>query len=372
MRVNPVAVTLVASMVAMQSASARDIDITSQPFMRAALTVMTFDYFAAKCEQRGGFKPDDAGKIAVWEKTNGVAQIRARLSDFERHPTEKRQLEQALAIITNKVEEQSNSIDTCQAALSLSGLPEAQFAKISPEILAPVSNPPQNRQETVKPPASRNAIAPSGVNSQTVAQIHSFGFNTRPKIGIGGFVALDIYPIVLFRNGEVLTDVEGLSFNGGLTAHKRANPKDWTRWRNQGGKLQIATKDGWENLPFQTTYGKLPDNFKLDGLFRSLSGTGTVAIGGSQSVAVWQDYRFSPDGRVVRGRGAGGQSEFGDSSVVTSNIVPNQRGRYRIQGLTLNITYDDGSQERRILITDPKDPKSAIWLDGISYVRRKQ
>ncbi|MGH1394260.1 MAG: hypothetical protein ACRAVC_09505, partial [Trichormus sp.] len=108
----------------------------------------------------------------------------------------------------------------------------------------------------------------------------------------------------------------------------------------------------------------------LTGLFRLLSGTGTIAVGGSQSVTAWRDYRFSPDGRVVRGQGAGGRAESGNSSVVTSNVAPNQRGRYRIQGLVLHITYDDGSEERRILITNPQDPKSAIWLDGIGYARR--
>ncbi|HIK07746.1 MAG TPA: hypothetical protein IGS40_24155 [Trichormus sp. M33_DOE_039] len=372
MRVNAIFITLLFSLTAVQSGYAQDIDITSVPFMRAALAVMTFDYFASKCKQRGGFAPDNAAQVETWQSVNGVVQIRTRLQDFERHPTQKRQLEQALAEITSKVETQHVNINPCSVALSLSKLPDAQFATVSPQILTPIDTSTKNPQEVVRPTSGKTAIAPSAVNPETVAQIHSFGFNSRPKVGIGGFVTVDIYPVVLFRNGDALTNVKGLSFSGGLAAHKRANPGEWTRWRNQGGKVQLAHKDGWKALPFQTTYAKLPNNFKLNGLFRSLSGTGTIAVGGSQSVTVWQDYRFSPDGRVVRGNGAGGQAESGDSSVVTSNIAPNQRGRYRIQGVVLHITYDDGSEERRILITDPKDPKSAIWLDGIGYARRKQ
>jgi hypothetical protein len=38
----------------------------------------------------------------------------------------------------------------------------------------------------------------------------------------------------------------------------------------------------------------------------------------------------------------------------------------------LRITYDDGSVESRILIADPTDPKTAIWLDGVGYVRRSR
>jgi hypothetical protein len=153
---------------------------------------------------------------------------------------------------------------------------------------------------------------------------------------------------------------------------KRANPEDWTRWRRSGGKLQLESKDGWKALAFQTTYSQLPNNFKLQGLFRSLSGTGNIAMGGTQMVAAWSEYRFTAGGQVVRGNGAGGSGEDFDVSVSANSIAPNRRGHYRIDGLMLRITYDDGSSENRILITDPKDPKSAIWLDGVGYAHRNE
>lgn len=372
MRVNPIAITLVVSLVGVQTAYAQNTDITSQAFMRAALTVMTFDYYATKCKQGRGFSPRQAATIEAWETANGVAQIRLRLRELERYPTQKQQLNQALSVITQQIATQRPNINGCAAAVSMSQLPDAQFAKISPEIITAVNNPPKTPKKTGQSPSQKPANLASGTNAATLAQIDSFGFDHRPSIGVGGFVGLDVYPIVLFRNGDALTDVEGLSFPGGLAAHKRAKPGEWTRWRNQGGKLQIARKDGWKPLGFQTRYPKLPNNFKLNGLFRSLSGTGNVAIGGNDAIAVWKDYRFWPDGRVVRGQGAGGRVEGGGSSVVTSSVAPNQRGSYRVEGLTLYINYDDGSSERRILITDPKDPKSAIWLDGVSYVRRNR
>lgn len=371
MRVNAIAITLVVSLVAARAACAQDTGITSEPFMRAALTVMTFDYFATKCKQGGGFVPGDAAKVEAWQTTNGVAQIRTRLRELDQHPAQKQQLDQALSKITEKLAERVN-IDGCAVALSVSKLPNAQFATVSPQLLAPVNSPPKIRKAVEQPASSTPAIAPSRSDGEIVTQIDSFGFNSRTKMGIGGFLTVDIYPVVLFRSGDALTNVKGLAFSGGLEAHKRANPEDWTRWRRQGGELQLASLNGWKALPFRTTYPKLPKDFRLNGFFRSLSGAGTVAIGGSQSIAVWEDYRFWADGRVVRGKGVGGNTETGDTSIVTRNTPPNQRGRYRIQGLMLYITYDDGSSERRIVITDPKNPKSAIWLDGVGYARRKE
>lgn len=372
MRVNAIVINLMVSLATVQGVYAQDTDITSESFMKAALTVMTFDYFAMKCNQGNGFVSSDAAKVEAWETANGVAQIRGRLPELDQHPTQKQQLDLALSLIAQQISSQGVNINPCTAAVSLSQMPDAQIATVSPQLLSSMSKSPNTLKQTEQPLSQKPETINSPLDSDIVKQIDSFGFNSRPKMGIGGFIALDIYPVVLFRNGDALTNVEGLSFSGGLEAHKRTNPDQWTRWRRQGGELQLANKDGWKALPFSKTYPKLPDNFKLDGLFRSLSGTGTVAIGGSQSITAWQDYRFSSDGRVVRGKGVGGSVESGDTSVVTSNIAPNQRGSYRINGLMLYITYDDGSSENRILITDPEDPKSVIWLDGVSYVRRNQ
>ncbi|PSB04380.1 hypothetical protein [Merismopedia glauca] len=361
MRVNPIAMTLVVSLVGVQTAYAQNTDITSQAFMRAALAVMTFDYYATKCNKGGGFSPSQAAKVEAWSTANGVAQIRLRLLAFDRYPIQKQQLNQGLSVITQQVAAQRPNINSCAAAVSMSQLRDAQFATVSPEIITAVNNPPKTPKKVGQSPSQPNAAI--------VSQIHSFGWDSRTKVGIGGFLTIDVYPVVLFRNGDALTNVKGLSFTGGLSAHKRAKPSEWTRWRNQGGKLQLARKSGWKALAFQTTYQKLPNNFKLNGFFRSLSGTGTVAIGGNDTISAWKEYRFWPDGRVVRGQGAGGQVGD-DASVAISNVASNQRGHYRVEGLTLYINYDDGSSEHRILIADPKDPKTAIWLDGVGYARR--
>jgi hypothetical protein len=246
----------------------------------------------------------------------------------------------------------------------------SQLAATFPQLLGASNPPSKTRKVAEKLPSRKPTIVPSQGQTKLLSQIESFGFDTRMTMGVGGFMSLDVYPVVLFRNGEALTDVTGLSFSGGPDAHKQANPGDWTRWRRSAGKLQLEGKKDWEALAFQTTYSQLPNNFKLEGLFRSLSGTGNIAMGGTQMVAAWSEYRFTTSGQVVRGNGASGSGEEADVSVVANNIAPNRRGHYRIDGLMLRITYDDGSSENRILITDPKDPKSAIWLDGVGYARR--
>ena len=340
-------------------------NLLDPPFMRAALTVMSFDHLAADCAGRGGWSADDGRQIETWRTANGVDRIRNRIAELEQGADRSR-VEQARATVRAALAKQR--IDPCAAALVVIRLPDAQFATLVPEMLASLSGagtaPPAADQ-----PAAPVLAAPVTTNA-LLEQIESFGFHSRMSMGVGGFLTTKVYPIVLFRDGEALRDIEGLQFPGGVEAHRRANPKEWTRWRRTGTKVESLVDGAWKPLHFQKTFSTLPANFTLDGYFQSLSGSGTIAIGGTESVAAWRDYLFSPDGLVVRGGGAGGSGEFGDVRTAASSVAPNRRGRYRIEGLTLSIDYDDGSRESRLLVTDPNDPKSAIWLDGQGYARR--
>lgn len=216
-------------------------------------------------------------------------------------------------------------------------------------------------------PSIMSAQAPGNT---VLSEIEAFGFDSAMTMGVGGFLTTRIYPVVLFRGGDALTKVEGLASPGGVARHRRDHPDHWTQWRRSGNEIQLLKKNSWTNLPFRTTYPRLPDDFRLDGFFRSLSGTGSIAIGGSQEAAAWREYRFWNDGRIHRGGGAGARGADGGGSVVATAVAPNLRGRYRVEGLEVVIDWDDGSSERRILITDPMDPKASIWIDGVGYARR--
>lgn len=336
--------------------------VTDEAFLRAAVVVMIFDRLAADCRKRGGFSNADARKAAAWQSDNSIDTLRSRLPELDREPAHKRRIEQGVQAIVDQLA--GKGVSPCDGAMTAIRLPESQLAKTSPQLLA--GGKPSAAAAPDKKAAA--STAPRDSAQALLKQIDSFGFDSRMAMGAGGFLTTDIYPVVLFRNGEVLTDAKGLAFPGGIAAHKRAHPNRWTQWRRAGRAIELNGSKGWKALPFRATYASLPPGFVLEGRFQSLGGTGNVGVGGTDSVTVWRDYRFSRDGRVVRGGGAGSRAEGGNSSVVTSNIAPNRRGRYQIDGLALNITYDDGSSERRILITDPQKP-TVIWLDGVGYTQ---
>ena len=362
--------TLLGAILGITVATAQPVDVSNPAFLEAALIIRTFDHYDAGCRRGAGYSASQADLVNTWQRDNGVAGLRSRLGELDRQPALKQQVDQAVQQIIRQLA--SKAIDDCVAAVSATKTQNAQFAKVAPQLLiaAPVSSGPRSGL----PPAAIAApnATVSKAHSTVLAKIDSIGFDTRPAMGYGGFITIDIYPILLLKDGQVLKDVEALTFAGGLDAHRAAHPDDWTRWRRSGGELQLLDEKGWEKMEFQITYPKLPDGFRLDGLFRRLGGAGTLGVGGTTAVAVWNEYRFFPDGSLLRGGGAGASAEAGDTSVATGNVAADRRGRYRIEGLMLHISYADGSAEHRILIADPKDPKGAIWLDGQGYVQRRK
>jgi hypothetical protein len=327
--------------------------------LQAAVILTTFDQLDSGCA--GAYTPAQQERLQRWQADNDVAAARAQLPALMTDTALAARLQRSARQIVATA--RSKGATDCAAAAALVALPDAQFGRL----LSPASAPPPARAE---PPA---VIAPAAVPvpEATLAQIDSFAFDSRPKMGLGGFIALDIYPVVLLKNGEVLTDVRGLRFAGGLAAHRAAQPDHWTRWRRAGGKVEVLKDGTWKPLPFTDTYARLPADLRLNGRFRSTSGVGNVAVGGQQSVTVVDEYRFNADGRVTRSGAVGSTAQAGGTSVVTRGGPGDRSGRYRLDGLLLRIDYEDGSREQRVLITDPAKPGGVLWLDGESYVERR-
>jgi hypothetical protein len=353
-------------------ARAQPLDMSNEAFRRAAVTLTVVDHAFQACQmirdQAKRLSTEDLAKHAGWQKAHGVDEIRARLNELMADPSLKRSIEEIRASTSEKFRGHINACNFYRSAISS---PEAQFATATPEVLASLTKADAGSNvatldklkvgvATDPSPTQRD---PGKANSAAavLAQIDSIGFDFRAIAGYGG-VAMDTFPVVLFRNGDLLMDVTALAYAGGLEAHRKSKPDKWQKWRRSGGKLQRTGSEGWRDLAFQVSYPKLPDDFRLNGKFSSTSGIGTAG----ESVIAWRGYRFSADGQVEREAGVGSDSKVAQSTTVSKTVSPNRRGTYRVEGLTLRISYEDGSNESYVLVTDPKDPR-AIWLDGVGY-----
>lgn len=353
-----------------------------QTLAKAAIVLLSFDHFAAACDASGGPSPTQRRTMQSWQTEHQVARVRAQLPQLDQSPGLRQQVNTAAQTLQRQV--QDRGVAPCEAAVRLAGLPDAQFTRTAPALMvgatASASTPPNGAAAATK---RSNGTAPAMVSTATrgaainlaalLPQVDSFAFDSRAAIGAGGWVTQDIYPILLFKDGQALKDIESLMQASDAAAHQRAHPEDWTRWRRTGGEIQIQNNKGeWRKLPFGKTYSTLPAGLRLDGRFQRVGGAGNIAVGGSSSVAVWSEFTFSADGNVVKGGGTGASSAAGGTAVTTLSNQAALRGTYRIDGLSLRIKYENGEEEQRLIVLDAADPQRAIWLDGRGYVQRRR
>lgn len=358
----------------LSTAFAQQIDTNSAEYINAATVVTAFDHFMESCD-RDSLPTADAESFAKWESDNLVPQFRAHLAETDPNQTG------PVWEIRDELADQFESygISGCFGALALITTPQADLFDTAPAVMAALGSGVGSQPQTTTPlPADpqsdQQATTVSdadGVAEELRNQIDSFAFDAKYGFGIGGFMAIDVIPIVLFTTGDVLLKIEQLSAVDSIAHGRQLDPEAWSKWRRQGNEIQVERSAGWENLPFTATYSELPSGFQLNGRYRSIGGGGTIAFGGTTSVAAWTDYVFMEGGVVLRGGGASGSSEFGNTSVVVANLPPNQRGRYEINGLMLNMHFEDGYSFSYVLVTDPGSDDSAIWLDGVAYTPRR-
>jgi hypothetical protein len=361
-------------LVALASAAAMSQEMSAADAARvkAAMVIATYDELAARCEKGSGFTGVQRAELDRWESSQQVSRVRTHVQGPGLSPAVREQVQAAARQIIQQV---AATGPPCIAAVSITRTNDAQFSGQLAPLLAGATNLPAASKPSAAsmPPASRPpAPVSTGNAAKLAADIEGFAFDNCTRIGYGGMVLLVPCPVVLFRNGNALTDVEGLNHPQGLAGHRAKDPESWTQWRRSGGQLQLKKPDGWEKLGYDTLYSALPKGFRLDGRYHSANGTGNTAMGGGQAVIAWSDYLFSPDGRVQRDGGAGASSTGTGVSVTSMSSAASRTGRYRIEGLILAIDYDDGSRERRVIIADPKDQgKGTMWLDGEGYVYKK-
>jgi hypothetical protein len=345
-------------------AQAQPLSEMETAYVKAGIVLATFDDLQQKCERSGGFDVAQRREVEAWQSTHGVDALRTHLNGPGLSPALREQVRVASAQVVRQV---ASGVKPCLAAVSLTRTADAQFANRLPRLPANSTPVPAAKPE-VEPASTRFAADMTRV----ATDIEGFAFDSCTRIGYGGMVMFTPCPVVLFRDGSALTDVEGLSHPQGMAAHRAAQPKHWTQWRRTGERIQLMKEDVWKNITYTAVYSTLPKNFRLDGRFSSTRGGGNTALGGGQAVIAWSDYLFRPDGTVQRGGGAGASSMDSGVAVTTSSRAAGKSGHYHIEGLTLVIEYDDGSSERRVIIADPKDGgKGTMWLDGEGYVVRK-
>lgn len=344
--------------------------LDDRPFAEAAGALMVTDRLRADCREAS--QPPLSTEIARWETTNRIPAFRAAVVEARKDATGDR-IYQGLA---NGLEAKLSAVgpQACTYLKAWIASPNASLQASQPQVYAALGAPPAR---AAAPPATAARAAPAAAANASArpaavsaSAIHGYGLIQTYGMGYGGMITVKFTPAVLFRSGEILTDMDGLA---DPVADRRANPGHWSRWRQSAGTYEWAGESGkWHKILGNQVWTSAPAT-ALTGRFVSVGGGGNLAVGGTTGIFLQSSYEFLPGGRVVREGTASASTEAsgGGSTTRTTTASNSGRrpGRYAVQGLNLHITYDDGARETLTYMSHPKDP-GIIWLNGTSYTRK--
>lgn len=206
--------------------------------------------------------------------------------------------------------------------------------------------------------------------SNITSKIESVVFVNKAAMGFGGMLTFAPSPVVLFKNGDACRSVQAVIPGKGIAAHKRKNPKLWTKWKVGNGEIMLKNKNNWQKVPYKQVYGPLKKGQRLNDSYLRITGAGNAAMGGKSIVTAVENYVFSRDGRFLHKGAAAGSVGF-DDGYRTSRAEGHSRsrlekGRYSIDGYILTLKHNNGRRSTNFIVADPKNPK-AIWINGKGY-----
>jgi hypothetical protein len=200
---------------------------------------------------------------------------------------------------------------------------------------------------------------------------------------------------LLLKDGSYLREMPKVPFEQfDAAANKIQNPKNWGRWRKQGGKYALAWAGSstFEVPPNQSARVPARPGETLQGYFQAsssgeyagvsmwatssvkLTRDGRFHIGNSRGSAMSYPYGDGGMTMATSGNGEGSVSSTGRGYVVGSGSKPkaggsDYDGSYRLNGYMMELMFDSGRVKRQLFYTN--DTRSVVWFDGAELLNLK-
>jgi hypothetical protein len=199
-------------------------------------------------------------------------------------------------------------------------------------------------------------------------QIDGIYIHLSYTLGYGGGVVMKYDPYLLLKDGTIYRNLLKPPKELDIEKSRQAEPKMWGRWQKSGNSIIVEWHDGkretWDKHWHIARPARKAE--RLKGRFSSMTGGGNTAMGGTFSIAVFNDYAFSDDGRFTRGGAVGAT----DTSLAAGGKTGESRGTYVIDDYTIELRLDNGKVERLVFYFYP-DSDDVIGIGNKVFVLKK-
>ena len=210
------------------------------------------------------------------------------------------------------------------------------------------------------------ATAPGrGLKSSQVLGVYLYeGYST----GVGGMMIMTFEPILLLRDGSARRYLEIPPTDLNVARDKAANGRDWGRW-TRGGKGFVVRWSAKDTDELKASFKTKParPNQTMARAYETIGGGGNTALGGNVMVAFSNTYQFARNGTFTTEGGGG--ANVGATDTTGGVAVSSRRGtagRYKLDGHTITLRYNDGRVVRKMFYFYP-DSDRAIGIGDDTY-----
>ena len=190
--------------------------------------------------------------------------------------------------------------------------------------------------------------------------------------GVGGMMIVEYRPYLLLKDGSIYKYLSYAPYDFSVDKSKSLEPDKWGKWRLDGQELVVTLPestglktDRWKHKSWYWTRPAQPGE-KINGRFNTISGGGSLAVGGSAMTVSASNIRFNDKGQFTFSRVAGGA---GSGNGVSSSAYSSREeaGTYYLNGYSIELRFNNGVKKRFLFYFYP-DSKKAFRMNESDYV----
>lgn len=206
-------------------------------------------------------------------------------------------------------------------------------------------------------------------------EIKAVVMNMEYRYGVGGMIVPEYEPYLLLKDGTIYKHIKVSPYDLNVVASKQAEPEKWGTWKMDGKSIvvQMPEKGSMKTSRWEKNwYWGRPaeNNEKIQGAFKTISGGGNTAVGGSTMIVIGSNIAFNNKGQFSLEKYSGGSSyDFGVG--VSTHSKKNTTGTYTLNGYSIELRFNNNDVIKKLFYFYP-DSKEAFGLGGDSYTAVKK
>jgi len=224
---------------------------------------------------------------------------------------------------------------------------------------------------------SKQKIEPAITGGKTLKaeEIKGVVMNMEYSYGVGGMIVPEYKPYLLLKDGTIYKHIKVSPYELNLAASKQSEPEKWGTWKMEGKNIvvQLPEKGSMKTSRWEKNWywaRSAESNEKIQGAFKTISGGGNTAVGGSTMIVIGSNIAFNNKGEFTLEKYSGGSSyDFGVG--VSTNSKKNTMGTYTLNGYSIELRFNNNDVVKKLFYFYP-DSKDAFGMGGDSYTAVKK